>query len=187
MQKFVILLTVCFFLFLPVVIFARIGVGVSVGKIKIDEVLKPGAFYDLPLVPVLNTGDEPANYELSIEYHEGQESNPEMGLRPDKKWFIFKPGSFRLKPGEVQNIRITLNLPVKKTEPGHYFAYLEAHPTQKIKSGQTKIGIAAATKLYFTVAPANTWQAILYKMLYFWEKYRTYLFLPANILLGWLR
>ena len=34
--------------------------------------------YNLPLLPVSNTGDEPGEYGVSIEYHEGQEKNPEM-------------------------------------------------------------------------------------------------------------
>ena len=49
-----------------------------------------------------------------------------------------------------------------KVKPGDYFCYLEAHPIIKARPGTT-IGVAAATKTYFTVAPANIWQAIYYK------------------------
>jgi len=53
--------------------------------------------------------------------------------------------------------------------PGDYFAYLEGHPVKKdITTGGATIGVAAAAKLYFTVAPANIWQGIYYRVISFW-------------------
>ena len=124
-------------------VFAGVGVGVNLGKINIDEPLKPGGIYSFPVIGVINTGDEPGDYELAVTYHQDQ---PE--LRPAESWFNFSPASFRLEPGESQNVVIVLSLPVRM-KPGNYFAYLEAHPV--IESGPgTTIGIAAATKAYFT-------------------------------------
>ena len=40
---------------------------------------------------------------------------------------------------------------------------MEAHPVVTGEGGVT-IGIAAATKIWFTVAPANTFQAIIHKI-----------------------
>ncbi len=57
---------------------------------------------------------------------------------------------------------IVLNLPVK-TPPGNYFAYMEAHPVVKAQAG-TSVGVAAAAKLYFTVAPSSVWQALYIKI-----------------------
>ena len=48
---------------------ARVGVGVNLGKIKIDEPLKPGGIYGFPSIGVINTGDEPGEYEIEITYH----------------------------------------------------------------------------------------------------------------------
>lgn len=146
-------------------VLARIGVGVGVGKIQVDEDLRPGVIYNLPPVTVLNTGDEASDYELSIEYHEKQPQ-----LRPKEEWFIFSPSDFYLEPGGAQQVDIKLNLPLKM-EPGDYFAYVEAHPTKKAVNGQTRIGVAAATKLYFTVVPANFIQGIYYKIVSFWRVY----------------
>ncbi|MGB9743189.1 MAG: hypothetical protein ACPLW9_00505 [Minisyncoccales bacterium] len=157
-------------LVLPMVVFGRIGVGVGVGKIQVDKPLKAGMIYDLPSLPVLNTGDEPGEYGVSLEYHEGQETNPEMGLKPAKEWFSFEPTSFHLEPGQVQQVKITLTLPTK-TVPGNYFAYLEGHPVKKAESGQTRVGVAAAAKLYFTVAPANIFQGIYYRFISLYRKY----------------
>ena len=137
-------------------VLARIGVGVNLGKIEIDEPLKPGGIYNFPSIGVINTGDEPGEYELDVTYHQDQPQ-----LRPAKEWFSFSPSQFHLEPGQSQSVAVKLSLPVK-TKPGDYFAYLEAHPIIKAGPGTT-IGVAAATKTYFTVIPANLWQAIYYK------------------------
>jgi hypothetical protein len=150
--------------FLPVLVLARIGVGVGTGKIVVDQPLKPGLIYTLPSLMVLNTGDEPGEYGVSIEYHEGQETNPEMGLKPAKEWLSFEPSQFHLEPGQAQQVKIKLSLPVKGVKPGQYFAYLEGHPVKKDVAGQTTIGVAAAAKLYFRVAPANFFVGVYYRI-----------------------
>lgn len=169
-RKFILLASVLVLL-LPIVVLARIGVGVGVGKIQVDKPLKAGGIYDLPALPVLNTGDEPGEYGASIEYHEGQETNLEMGFKPPKEWFNFEPSSFYLESGKIQQVQIKLTLPVKGVKPGNYFAYLEGHPIKKSEAGQTSIGVAAAAKLYFTVAPANIFQGIYYRFISLYSRY----------------
>lgn len=141
------------------------GVGVGSGKIHVDGQLKPGGFYELPILPVLNTGDIPADYAVSIEFNETQAEK-----RPDKAWFEFSPSTFHLEPGKVQAVKVILNIPIK-TIPGDYFAYLEAHPVLTPEAGVTSVGIAAASKLYFTVAPANFFEGAYYKAVFFMKKY----------------
>jgi len=46
------------FIIFPYVGLANVGVGVGLGKIQIDELLKSGGIYKLPSIPVINTGDE---------------------------------------------------------------------------------------------------------------------------------
>lgn len=130
MQKFIIFCLIVV-LILPLAVFAKIGVGVGTGKIKVDEPVKPGSVYNLPSIAVFNTGDEAGDYEMGVAYHSGQ---PE--LRPDKEWFNFTPSSFYLEPNQSQSVAIRLTLPVK-TQPGDYFAYLEARPVVKRASGTT--------------------------------------------------
>ena len=144
---------------------ARIGVGVASGKIQVDEQLKPGIIYKLPVLTVINTGTEPSDYAVSIAY---QNNVPQ--LRPKQDWFIFSPQKFYLEPGKGKVVEIKLNLPLKM-EPGDYFAYLEAQPTKKAEKGKTTIGVAAAARLYFTVIPANFLQGIYYKITSFWKVY----------------
>ncbi|TAN57646.1 hypothetical protein EPN15_03395 [Patescibacteria group bacterium] len=130
---------------IPVVSFANVGVGVGLGKIEITEKLSPGGIYKLNSIPVLNTGDEAGAYEVAATFMADQKES-----RPKEDWFIFDPKTFELAPGESKSVSVTMTLPMN-AKPGAYFAFLEAHPTAK-KEG-VSIGVAAATKLYFTVAP----------------------------------
>ncbi len=125
--------------------FAKVGVGVGLGKVQIDEELFPGGIYNLPSLPVLNTGDEDGTYEVEVTYLTDQEE-----MRPASEWFNFSPQSFPLAAGESQLVDVSLTLPVD-ARPGDYFAFLEAHPVAE-GEGVT-IGVAAATKLNFSVTP----------------------------------
>jgi len=145
--------------------FAKIGVGVNTGKIQVDEKLKAGMMYKLPSVGIINTGDEVSEYQTSIAY---QQNQPE--LKPSEKWFSFNPPKFRLEPGKGQMVEVIINLPLK-VEPGNYFAYLEGKPIAMAQKGTTSIGVAAASKLYFTIVPANYLYAIYYKVAGFYETY----------------
>ncbi len=137
---------------------ASIGVGVGAGKITLNEPLKPGSIYELPSIPVLNTGDEESDYGVSIEYNEIQSQ-----MKPNADWFSFTPATFHLQPGRSQVVKMSVSIPIK-TVPGEYFAYLEAHPIRSDVAGVSSIGVAAASKLYFTVAPANFFQGIYYRI-----------------------
>ncbi len=145
-------------LLVPPSVSGSIGVGVGSGKINVTQKLVPGGIYELPPISVLNTGDEPSEYGISIEYQETQ-----VQAKPPQEWFTFSPTSFHLDPKKSQVVTIALTIPVK-TVPGDYFAYVEAHPVKADVSGVTKINIAAAAKLYFTVSPANIFQGIYYRI-----------------------
>lgn len=157
-------------LLLPHLAFSRLGVGVGLSRINIDEPMRAGGIYTLPSLPVLNTGDETSSYSVSIQYHEGQETREDMGLRPEEDWFRFSPKVFNLEPSQNQRVGVTLIIPTK-VQPGKYFAYLEARPVQQSEDGITSVGIAAATKLTFDIAPANLLQGIYYRSISLYDKY----------------
>jgi len=152
-------------IFLPAALFAKVGVGVGTGKIKIDQKLKPGMIYDFPNFSVFNTGDEPGEYEVDISFRSGQEE-----LKPEKDWFVFSPQNFQLEPGDAQSVELKMKLPLK-VEPGDYFCFLQGKPSERNKGGSASVGIAAASKLYFTVAPANVLSAVYYRGLHFWQDF----------------
>jgi len=176
-KKFVIFFLIIVVGIFPFVVCARIGVGVTTGKIEVHQLLKPGEIYELPSLGVFNNGDESGDYEVEITYHSQQPQH-----RPAKEWFSFSPSLFSLEPGGSKAVAIKLTLPLE-TEPGDYFAYLEAHPVVKAGPGTT-IGIAAAAKLYFKVVPANIWQAIGYRISSFFSAYSPWSWVVLAVLLG---
>ena len=131
---------------------ADVGVGVNLGKIDIDDKLSPGGRYNLPTLGVINTGDEPGDYEVVISYFADQEEE-----RPPKDWFEFEPQRFFLEAGESQQVNIRIVLP-RGADPDDYFALIEAHPIATGEGG-VSIGVAAATKLTFTVKPSSQFAA----------------------------
>ncbi|HBO16451.1 MAG: hypothetical protein UR69_C0003G0063 [Candidatus Moranbacteria bacterium GW2011_GWE2_35_2-] len=144
--------------FIPGIILASLGVGVGTGKIEFDQPLKMGGIYISPPLNVINTGDEAADYGVSIEYKQDQPR-----ISPPKDWFSFEPEFFHLDPGQSQVVQVKISIPVK-SHPGEYFAYLEGHPVRKIDtSGGASIGIGAAAKLYFEISPANIFQGFYYR------------------------
>ncbi len=143
------------FLCLPAAdIQAQPGVGIMPGIIRVDEPLLPGGRYNLPSLQVVNTGSEPSDYEVELAFMAEQEE-----LQPPADFIILSPTSFHLEPGVNQVVSLSLDIPVR-TKPGDYLAYIEAHPVATGTGGGTQIGVAVATKLYFTVKPANVFVAV---------------------------
>ena len=52
-----------------------------------------------------------------------------------------------------------------------------------VKEGTTTLGVAAASKLYFTVLPANIFYGIYYKISTFWKVYAPW---PQRVAIGLL-
>ena len=152
----IMLFTALFSLYFSVVS-AKVGVGIGAGEIRLTELVKPGEIYTLPSLRIFNTGDETTTYGMGVAYHQ---ENPQM--RPRKDWFVFSPSSFSILPTESQEVLVTMIVPVK-AEQGDYFAFIESGPVGVLDKPGTTVGIAVATKLFFTVAPANIWQAVLHR------------------------
>lgn len=178
MQKLIIISLLIAVLILPSTVFARIGVGIGSGEIRVDKNLKPGAIYELPSLPVRNTGDEPSYYSLGTAYHIERTE-----LRIPKEWLTFSPDKFYLEPGKNQSVTIKLTLPVK-AQPGDYFCYVEAFPVAEAGSGGATIGIAVGAKLFFTVVPANLWQAIVFRISSFWKIYSPWTWVVLGMVLA---
>ena len=143
---------------------AKIGVGMGAGEIRVDEPVKLGGIYELPSVRIFNTGDEITTYGMGVAFHQDY-----YQLRPDKNWFSFSPSTFTIGPGESQEVKITMLVPLKG-EPGDYFAFIESGPVPTNAPG-TSVGVAVATKLFFTLVPANIFQAIGFRVSSFFETY----------------
>jgi hypothetical protein len=129
------IMAICILGALPAPATADTGVGVDLAEINIDEILTTGNVYNLPAVGVVNTGDRTADYEVEITYMSEQEE-----MAPSAGWFQFDPQRFSLEAGTSKKVSISLHI-----------ALIEAHPVLE-SSGATTIGIAAATKLRFSVS-----------------------------------
>lgn len=176
MKKIFFLALVFFFLLIfTLPASARLGVGINVGRIVVNEPLLSGGIYPVTRMAVINTGTEASDYEADISYLEGQKE-----LKPPKEWFSFSPKRFHLKPRESKEIQISLTIPVNARE-GKYFAFVEGHPVAK-KKGVT-IGIAAAAKMYFTVKSASLFWAIINRILTFFTTYAPYSYIILGIIL----
>jgi hypothetical protein len=127
------------------------GVGVSVSDIRVDQPLAPGGRYRLPAVAVINTGSQASFYELAISHPADR-----ARLRPSESWFRFQPDLFALAPGDSRSVSVSLLLP-PGAPPGDYFAYLVARPVSRAEG--VTIGIAAATRLEFTIKPSSWLEA----------------------------
>lgn len=158
--------TLCVTVFIcsATVVSAKIGVGMGAGEIRLTEPVKPGGMYSLPPLRIFNTGDETTTYGMDIAYHQ---DHPE--LRPKQDWFSFNPMTFTLEAGKSQEIQVNMMVPVKAA-PGDYFAFIESGPVASNQPG-TSVGVAVATKLYFTVVPANIFKAIQYRVSSIFETY----------------
>lgn len=133
---------------------AQSGVGIMPGIIRVNESLLPGGRYDLPSLQVVNTGNVSSDYGVELASMAEQ-----VELQPSADFIILSPTSFHLEPGASQVVSLSLDIPLK-AKPGDYLAYIEAHPVATSGGGGMQIGVAAATKLYFTVKPANAFVAI---------------------------
>ena len=170
------LVTSCCVAFAPMVGADR-GVGVDVGQLAVGRTLEPGQSYDLPRIGVTNTGDETTEYGLSVGHLDGQSAR-----LPDPDWISFAPQRFVLEPGQTRDVSIEIVLPAN-AEPGDYFALLRAQ-TAPPESGGASLGVAAATKLSFTVEPASWFEAQRHRINRWLDDYAPWTYiLPAGLLL----
>lgn len=177
MKKFIIFFGSVIILILPIVVSAKIGVGVGTGKIQVDQPLKAGLIYTLPPLTVINTGDEPSEYGVGVQHRDKQ---PE--LVPPAEWFSFEPSQFHLEPDQTQVVQVKLTLPISGAEPGDYFVFLQGFPEKKVGTGgSTSIGVAAASKLYFTVTPANFFAGLYYRGLSLCKMYSPWSYVVSSV------
>jgi len=160
-------------------ILAQVGVGIMPGTIRVDEPLLPGGRYNLPSVQVLNTGNVSSDYGVELASMAEQEE-----LQPPADFIVLSPTSFHLEPGANQVVSLSLDIPIR-AKPGDYLAYIEAHPVAT--GGGMQIGVAAATKLYFTVKPANLFVGVANSIANFFTRNAPYSYIvPGVIVLGLL-
>lgn len=141
----------------PAAAAASIGVGIQVGPVRLAGIAHAGQTYDLPPVYVVNTGTEPETVSLEVK-----RLSKGTGRDVPKSWF--KPGQSDVHLDAKQSATIPVQLVVPAdAKPGRYFSDVVAHGSASIEAGQATLGVAAATKLQFTVGkavPAGFWSSL---------------------------
>ena len=141
----------------PAAAAASIGVGIQVGPVRLAGIAHAGQTYDLPPVFVVNTGTEPETVRLEV-----QRLSKGTGRDVPKSWF--RPGQTDVHLDAKQSATIPVQIVVPAdAKPGPYFSDVVAHGSASIEAGQTTLGVAAATKLQFTVGkavPAGFWSRL---------------------------
>ena len=154
---------------------ARLGVGVNVGNIEVNEPLLSGGIYDIATMSVINTGNETSDYGAGVSYRDKQKE-----MKPPEDWFRFSPARFELKPGRQEPVDISLTIPVN-AKAGDYFALVEGHPIAGEKG--LNIGIAAAAKLNFTVESSSLFWSIVNRLTTWFANNSPYSYIAAGVIL----
>ena len=180
MYKLPVLITCLLVLLLLVSpVHSRVGVGIGTSSIDVEEILRPGSSYNLPSLTVFNTGDEHSRYTVSVEYSEDAEEK-----RPPAEWFYFHPRDFYLEPNQQQVVEVRVELPITGVEMGDYFAFLQAQPDHRADGGTTAVGVAAATRLNFTVGAANIFQATFNRLTALHNTYHPWSTAGIGVIIG---
>lgn len=151
---------------------AQLGAGVGLGKIELKEPLTPGGVYALPSLPVINTGEIAATYEVEAIFVSSEPASPKgLAVSAVERYFSFSPRRFHLNPNESRQVKVTITLPF--TAPaGQYRVLLEAHTVSKTEGGNVAIGPAAAARLNFSVGTApGVLGAIRQRVVTLWNFY----------------
>lgn len=121
------------------------GVAVDVGRIDVQDPLRPGQAYTLPIIGVRNPGAVTSMYVMGVQTIDSDR------LHPAEEWFRFSPATLQLEPGERQTTEIIMTVP-HSAENGDYEALIAAQIATD-DEGAT-VGAAAASRLTFTVEGA---------------------------------
>lgn len=141
----------------PAVAAASIGVGIQVGPVRLAQIAHAGQTYDLPPVYVVNTGTESETVSLAVK-----RLSKGTGRDVPAAWFQPRQTDVHLDAHQSATIDVQLAVPAD-AKPGRYFSDVVAHGSASINAGQASLGVAAATKLQFTVAkavPAGFWSGL---------------------------
>jgi hypothetical protein len=136
---------------------ASVGVGVQAGPVLLTSAAHPGGSYALPAVYVVNTGTQPEVISIRID-----RLSHGSGRAVPPSWVHAGP-SVRLTAHQAARISLQLVVPAD-ARTGAYLSDVVAAGSGAISAGNANLGVAAATKLEFRVAPgpagAGLWPAV---------------------------
>jgi hypothetical protein len=127
---------------------ASIGVGVQVGPVRLGTVAHRGESYALPPVYVVNTGTQAEAISVRVE-----RLSHGPGLVVPPSWIRVTGPAVQLAPSSSARIPLELVVP-GPAQPGGYLSDIVVTGSPVAAARSAHIGVAAATKLVFTVSSA---------------------------------
>jgi hypothetical protein len=131
----------------PQVSRAGIGVGVQVGPVRLKTVAHPGGSYQLTPVYVVNTGTQTESVRVRVERLSHGSGRP---VPPS--WVQVTGPAVQLSPSKAAQIPLKLDVP-GGARPGVYLSDIVVAGSAVASAGDANLGVAAATKLEFSVGP----------------------------------
>lgn len=126
---------------------ATVGAGVSATPLALAAEAEPGHRYRLPLLYVVNTGTEPARYDLHIDrLSSGRGHDIPAG------WIRLSPRSVELAPKAHAWVKLTLRVPTGAAGGAYLSDVVARAEPLGTKTGPVAIGAAAADRITFEVA-----------------------------------
>lgn len=126
---------------------ASVGVGVQASPVRLGSMAHRGEKFALPL-DVVNTGSEA---EAVIMHVERLSRGPGWAVPPS--WIQFPGSAVQIAPGKAARVSLELVIP-DAARPGEYLSDIVVSGSATAQAGTGNIGVAAATKLEFSVSSA---------------------------------
>jgi hypothetical protein len=137
-----------FSLFLPAAQ-ASVGVGVQAAPVRLGNVAHAGGSYALPPVYVIDTGTQPETISVRVE-----RLSQGTGRAVPSSWVQAASSAVQLSPRQSARIPLQLVVP-GSAKPGRYLSDIVVAGSAVISAGRANLGVAAATRLEFSVAPGS--------------------------------
>ena len=126
---------------------ASIGVGVQASPVRLGSMAHRGERYALPL-DVVNTGTEAETVSMRVER---LSRGPGRAVPPS--WIQFAGPAVQIAPGKAARVSLELVVP-GQARPGEYLSDIVVSSSAAGQAGTGNLGVAAATKLEFSVSSA---------------------------------
>jgi hypothetical protein len=140
---------------------ASVGVGVQVSPVRLGSMAQRGDRYALSL-DVVNTGTEAEAVSMRVE-----RLSRGSGRAVPPSWIQFAGPAVQIAPGRAARVSLELVVP-GRARPGEYLSDIVATGSAAGQAGPGNLGVAAATKLEFSVSSAPAQGASSFPVWMWW-------------------
>jgi hypothetical protein len=140
---------------------ASVGVGVQASPVRLGGMAHRGDRFALPL-DVVNTGTEAEAVSMRVER---LSRGPGRAVPPS--WIQFPGSAVQIAPGKAARVSLELVIP-GRAKPGGYLSDIVVSGSATGQAGTGNFGVAAATKLEFSVSSAPAQGASSFPVWMWW-------------------